>query len=113
MCGEREATLFDRTVVNNHIAEYAFCEACYKTVLKSGLTPHRVMAEKLAKQGKVCPECGWTAEDFGNTFLMGCPECYKHLRGIAADCALRTQGSTVHIGKGADAMSRRDGEGGR
>lgn len=99
LCGAREGTLSDRITVNNQTLEYTFCEVCYKTILKSGLSPHQVMAEKLAKLGKECPVCGWTAENFRDTFLMGCPECYEHMRGIALDAALRSQGADVHTGK--------------
>lgn len=99
LCGKKTATLVDRTVVNNGIAEYRFCEDCYKAIMKSGRTAFDVMQEVLARKGKECPVCGTTAEDFRSSFMFGCPECYRNMRDIAVAAAEATQNASVHIGK--------------
>lgn len=92
ICGEREATLFDRIVENNFSTEYAYCDACYTSALKNGKTPHEEAKKRLARRGKECKRCGCTAEEFEKTMLFGCADCYDEMRGIALESALKVQG---------------------
>ena len=49
-CGRREATLSDRTVINNGVVEYHFCKECYTALLRSGRTPYDAMRENAARR---------------------------------------------------------------
>ena len=91
ICGEREATLFDRVIENNKSVEYAYCEACYTRALKAGKNPHEEAQKRLARRGKECKFCGCDVEEFQKTFLFGCAHCYEQMRGIAVDSALKAQ----------------------
>ena len=101
ICGQREGTLVDRTLKNNVQVEYAYCEACYKSLLKRGVNP-QIEVDRIRKyNAKVCPVCGTTAEDVDNTLLFGCPECYNSMRAYALRIVAETQGATRHVGKAA------------
>ena len=99
LCHKRTATLCDRTLVNNGIAEYHFCADCYKAIMQAGRTAFDVMQEVHARKGKECPACGTTAEDFRTGFMFGCPECYRNMREVAVAAAEATQNSSTHVGK--------------
>ncbi len=105
-CGIREATLSDRTVVNNGVAEYRFCKECYVSILRSGVSPFEAMQEKNARKGKECPSCGWTARDFARTFTFGCPDCYRNMREVALAAADATQASLRHTGSRPEGGAR-------
>ena len=85
VCGEREATLFDRIVENGKSVEYAYCKACYSAVLKNGQSPKDVARERIARIGKECRKCGRTSEKFEDTLFLGCPDCYREMRGVMED----------------------------
>ena len=71
LCGKRPGRLTDRTVVNNGVVEFHFCEECYDKIRRSGMTALEVMSQAAARLGKECPVCGFTAEDFARTFSSG------------------------------------------
>ena len=100
LCGKRPGRLTDRTVVNNGVVEFHFCEECYDKIRRSGMTALEVMSQAAARLGKECPVCGFTTEDFARTFSFGCPECYEHMRKVAMPAAAAAQGAgSKHIGK--------------
>lgn len=99
LCGSRPAELTDRTVINNGVLEYHFCEECYRSIHASGLSVFAFMQEIAARKGKKCLVCGATAEDFRRNFFFGCPECYKYMREIALSAANSSQQAIMHRGK--------------
>ncbi len=107
LCGKRPGVLTDRTVVNNGMVEFHFCEACYDDIRRSGLSTLEVMSRVAARLGKECPVCGATAEDFAHNFAFGCPECYDSMRKVALSAASAAQGEGArHIGKRPDGRRR-------
>ena len=99
ICGQREATVVDRAVMNNVTLQYAYCEACYRAALQNGINP-RIEADRIRKfNSKTCDVCGMTAEKFDEGFLFGCPECYTSMRAFALKVVQDVQGSTRHVGK--------------
>lgn len=95
----RLATLTDKTVLNNGIIEYSFCEECYREILKSGHSAFEVMQEILARKGKECGVCGYTSADFRQSFMFGCPDCYREMREMAFNAAENSQQAVYHVGK--------------
>ena len=91
VCREREATLFDRVVENGKSVEYAYCKACYSAVLKSGQSPKDVARERIARIGKECRVCGHTAERLEDTLFLGCPDCYREMRGVVENLVCEAQ----------------------
>ncbi len=107
LCGRRAGTLTDRTVVNNGLVEFHFCESCFDEIRRSGLSTLEVMSRVAARLGKECPVCGRTAEDFARTFSFGCPECYENMRKVALSAVQAAQGAGArHIGKRPDGGER-------
>ena len=119
LCGKRPGALTDRTVVNNGMVEFHFCEACYDEIRRSGLSTLEVMSHVASAQhlevmshvaarlGKECPVCGATAEDFARNFAFGCPECYENMRKVALSAASAAQGAGArHMGKRPDGRRR-------
>ena len=99
ICGKREATLFDRAILNNVTVTYAYCEACKSSLLRRGINP-RMEADRIRLfNARECGFCGTTAESFEDTFLFGCPNCYSSMRGYVLDVVNRVQGATNHVGK--------------
>ena len=92
ICQSREATLFDRVVENGEAKEYAYCEACYQSALKSGRHPHEEACKSIARIGFECRSCGYTAKDVENSLYFGCPDCYRQMRAVAQNAVSRTQG---------------------
>ena len=82
LCGQRPGVLTDRTVVNNGMVEFHFCEQCYAGIRRSGLTTVEVMSRVTARLGKECPVCGTAAEDFAKNFEFGCPEKSRAFGGF-------------------------------
>lgn len=92
ICKKRAAQLSDRIVVNNRTVEYFYCAECYQSVLKSGKIPCEEAQKRIDRRGKECPVCGHGVEEFRQTFLFGCAECYDNMREIALESALTAQG---------------------
>ncbi|MDE5602185.1 MAG: hypothetical protein K2J16_06780, partial [Clostridia bacterium] len=91
VCGEREATLFDRVVENGKSVKYAYCEACYSGALKNGQSPKDVARERIARRGKECRACGRVAEQFESTLYLGCPDCYREMHAVVENVIRSTQ----------------------
>ncbi|MBR4800333.1 MAG: hypothetical protein IK048_01470 [Clostridia bacterium] len=99
ICGKREGTLVDHAVKNNVKVEYAYCEACYRSLLKNGVNP-QIEVDRIRKfNSKECVFCGTDVQEFENSFLFGCPSCYANMRAYALDVSSEVQGATRHIGK--------------
>ena len=99
-CRKREGVLTDRTVVNNGMVEFHFCEECYADIRRSGHSAFEVMSRLAAREGKECPVCGTTTADFAASFMFGCPECYRNMQKPAVGAAEASQGgASVHVGK--------------
>ncbi len=99
ICGQREATLFDRAIMNNVTVTYAYCEPCRNSLMRRGINP-RVEADRIRLfNARECMFCGTTAETFEDTFLFGCPNCYTSMRGFALSIVERVQGANRHVGK--------------
>ena len=99
ICGKREGTIVDRTVKNNVQIEYAYCEACYRSLLQNGINP-QIEVDRIRKfNSKECSFCGTDTREFEDTFLFGCPACYTNMRAYALDVVSEVQGATRHVGK--------------
>lgn len=87
-CGEREATIHSVSIINGVKNESFICSLCadrennisfnfpsvndfFKSFAMGGTT----------KNTMKCLICGYSYDDFLNTGLMGCPECYESFRG--------------------------------
>ena len=48
---------------------------------------------------KVCPVCGTRLSDFYNTYMLGCPECYRAFSDEIEASLKKVHGCAVHAGK--------------
>lgn len=92
VCGSRGATRIDCVKVNGKSVEYAYCDACYMGILKSGRKPREAAMERISRIGKECRICGHTIEMFEESLLLGCPDCYRQMSAEVNKFLLRTQG---------------------
>ena len=83
ICRERRAERMETVVENGASVSYAYCEACYRRALAAGMDPIAVARQSIARIGLECPSCGCTAEEFEARYLFGCPDCYRHMNGVA------------------------------
>lgn len=99
-CGQNHATLVDKKIINNGAIEYHFCDVCYKSIIKSGMSTFDTMQALNARLGWECERCGLDAEGFQKTFLFGCCNCYSDMGEVAKKSIISAQGGAVrHIGK--------------
>ena len=54
---------------------------------------------------KVCRTCGRKLSEFYNTFMLGCPECYRAFSGEIESSLKKLHGLAVHSGKSPRANS--------
>lgn len=106
ICQDRVATLFESVVECGGAREYAYCEGCYTSALKRGVTPHDEAAYRLSRIGLECKSCGCNAESFNESFLLGCSDCYTNMRDVAIEGAIRAQGIVGTIPKARAPMAK-------
>lgn len=91
VCHKRVATIVDNTITNGIRQEYSYCQECYKNIILTGKIPSVVAASRIERLGKECDTCGCTKEEFDNTLLFGCSDCYQNMRDFAKDTAIKLQ----------------------
>lgn len=52
----------------------------------------------MSSEGKHCPNCGASLEDFRRTGLFGCAQCYDVFREEVRSAVKKVQGGSRHIG---------------
>ncbi len=99
LCKKNVATTSDRTVINNGVVEYHFCEDCMQKIKSMRMTPFAVMQEIISRSGKECEHCLMSADDFRNNYSFGCAYCFSDMRELAREAIQGAQGNTQHVGK--------------
>lgn len=124
-CHRNEANVHMTTTINGHTEEQHLCSECAEKsgVLKEsfamnslfpsdrmsrmfspanwfgnnlfGLPFGNSMNERLL--GDSCPSCDMTLNQFGETGLLGCPDCYDTYRDEVSDIVERQQGTDQHL----------------
>ena len=126
-CGKNEANVHIIKIVNGIKQDINICDKC---VVESGelnfsgamVIPGDVLFQNVfsgimdyingpiqssLKEKYVCSVCGTTYEDFKNTGLLGCSECYKYFNLAITPVIKRVQGNLENIGK----IPKRSGKG--
>jgi len=98
-CGKQEGTLVYKKFSGNFYAQFYFCESCYAKIMKAGIDPFLAMLEIEEVRGKVCNRCGCTVDEFKETLLFGCPDCYLEMRELAENAVSSVQRASRHKGK--------------
>ncbi|MFW5647503.1 MAG: UvrB/UvrC motif-containing protein [Candidatus Alkaliphilus sp. MAG34] len=113
-CNIREATVHKTKIVNGVKEEIHLCEECAKeseilnfednfsihsflsSLLEGGISPNITIE---GDQGRKCPQCGSTYNDFKRSGKLGCSVCYSTFNDMLAPLIKRVQGNNVHAGK--------------
>lgn len=113
-CGKREATVKYYENINGNKQTLYFCVDCAKKLgfsdfndfstfptlsnLSNFFTPiFTTMPEfDLLEQNK-CPVCGYTLDEYYNTGMLGCEECYKAFEKNLDDLFYKINGKNRHI----------------
>lgn len=115
-CGEREASIVIREVVNGNVTEKNLCSQCAAQAdlvggLMDGDSPFaRLLSgilglqdsrreEELPEENLTCPVCGTTYGEFVRDSRFGCSECYDTFGLLIYNNIKKLQGSDTHVGK--------------
>lgn len=115
---EKKATVFLTQLAEGQMKKVCLCESCakergvtdptgfsladmllgnfQKDVGKPGTIQRK---EKIAGNAKVCPECGFTMEDFQKVRRFGCGNCYKVFANELNPMLLGMHKGVRHVGK--------------
>lgn len=113
-CGKKEATVKYHENINGNKQTLYFCVDCAKKIgfsdfsdfstfpgfsnLSNFFAPiFSVMPEYNLLEQKQCPVCGYTIEDYSNTGMLGCEECYKTFEENLDDLFYKINGKNRHI----------------
>jgi len=113
VCGEREASVHYKEMMNDQIRELHLCERCaeergfgsspgedFSISDLLGSMAEDESAEVQAKGGAiVCPRCGLTYPEFKASGRLGCSDCYLAFRLPLIPLLRRIHGSDRHAGK--------------
>ena len=127
-CGENEANVRYTQIINGVKKEFKLCDKCAK---KLGVGSFEVnmpinfsnflgnfftdydsdMIPTFAKQSnKKCKTCGETYEEFIETGLLGCQDCYDAFDNRLEPIIKKLQGSVRHVGRGLNNITRKENE---
>ena len=86
-CKKKESTVHLTEIIKNIRSEVHLCEQCARDIgFNSKLSNYSLSIPDMLsflddgisdKEAGVCPCCGTTASDIGDSGHVGCPECYK------------------------------------
>ncbi|MEG2310374.1 MAG: UvrB/UvrC motif-containing protein [Clostridia bacterium] len=101
-CGKKEATVRYKENINGKKQEFNFCLDCAKNLgfvqfsnVFSPLfmnVPNYLLEEKLE-----CPTCGYTLNDYSNTGMFGCQDCYNTFEEELDELFLKLHGKNRHV----------------
>lgn len=110
-CKHNEATVHLTEIIKNVKSEIHLCEVCAREIgLNSKLSnfnlsvPDMLSFLDVEEAGdvvdtNVCKTCGTTFFDYKKTGKLGCPDCYRYLRGALDAVIVSYHGEKKHIGK--------------
>lgn len=105
-CEKRAATMAHEEVKNGRTQTYYYCQHCYERLF---LFDDAAFFEKQTEKQKIaCPDCGRTVKEFLKTGLVGCANCYVHLKKEIYPSILKMQGDRAHCGKRSELSADRE-----
>ena len=116
-CGKHDATVRYTQIINGVKSEIKLCENCANKLGVGALQFNMPMnfadflsdffndyetslLPSFVKQATKCGTCGENYQEFVQTGLLGCPECYDTFSERLDPILKRLQGSCQHIGRG-------------
>ena len=112
-CGEKEATVHLKKIINNEKNEIYLCEECARETghldlknnpfsiqnLLADIFNPNVESVSSNRKNLKCDNCGMSYHQFKEEGLFGCSECYDQFSEQIDRLAKRIHGSDNHIGK--------------
>lgn len=105
-CGKKEATVRYMENINGKKQEMHFCIDCAKKLgfvnfsdmfLPIFTNIPNFFGDFALKEELKCPTCGYTFDDYTNTGLLGCQDCYDTFGDRLDDIFLKLHGKNRHI----------------
>lgn len=105
-CGKKEATVRYMENINGKKQEMHFCIDCAKKLgfvnFSDMISPiftniPNFFGDFALKEELKCPTCGYTFDDYTNTGLFGCQDCYDTFGDRLDDIFLKLHGKNRHI----------------
>ena len=100
-CGKKEATVRYMENINGKKQELFFCSDCAKnlgvTNLSNIFSPLFIdIPEHIRQEELKCKSCGYTLNDYTDTGLFGCPDCYTTFESELDELFLKIHGKNRH-----------------
>lgn len=112
ICGENEAAVTLKQVVNGKVNAVRVCAECAArkgvevqlpvpllTDLLFGPGPAGQRDARSAREQRACPTCQMRWRDFRKSSLLGCPECYRAFAGELRTVLSSMHRESAHVGK--------------
>lgn len=105
-CGKKEATVRYTESINGKKQQMHLCLDCAKKLgfadFSNVFSPIFTSIPSFFEDFKIkeeekCPLCGYTFEDYANTGLFGCPECYNTFSDRLDEIFLKLHGKNRHL----------------
>jgi protein arginine kinase activator len=118
-CGKNEANVHITKIINGIKQDVNICDKCaaesgelnfsgtmvmpgnisFQNVLSGIMNYINQPIQNSSREEYVCAACGATYDDFKNSGLLGCSECYKYFNLEITPVIKRVQGNLEHTGK--------------
>lgn len=103
-CGKKEATVRYYENINGKQKEIFLCSDCAKKLgfdsFSDIFSPIFTSIPKFIddfNDVEVCPNCGYTFDEYTKTGLFGCPECYNTFKDRLDSLFLKLNGKNRHV----------------
>lgn len=105
-CGKKEATVRYYENINGKQKEIFLCADCASNLGFSNFSDifspiftslPKFMNEEESVEENVCPNCGYTFDEYTKTGLFGCPECYNTFKDKLDSLFLKINGKNRHV----------------
>lgn len=97
-CGNAEAEVFIKAVVDGHICEIPLCMNC-AGISGYAENPASFSNFSVSETGYACEKCGMTLDGIIKSGKAGCDECYNIFRDKFDKMISSVHGNAVHKGK--------------
>lgn len=91
-CGMYEAVHHNSIIIDGVVVDEHLCVNCYGVDNKSSYFNPIIT-------GHCCKTCGCTFDEFSNSGLLGCSDCYTYFKDELKSIINKLQGSINHYGK--------------
>lgn len=106
-CKKQEASYHEVREINGYRTDVHLCSACAK---KRGIKNDFSLFDSLLSgfgldyapkkiSSSVCSKCGHTLENYYETGLLGCKDCYDEFASYILPSLRNTQAKVTHVGK--------------